>query len=119
MKVRTKITAALAVALAPLAFAAPASASTAACMDRDPALSNLVKTSKPPLSASSTVHMTNLMFVLDAVLVSIDRNCRAEPDYAQTRAEYKKARDTAYTNCRALAGDQSVCVPTRYVRPGS
>ena len=61
--------------------------------------------------------MTNLMYVLDEAMKTLDRLCTHEADYAQVRESYQAARDQAFENCKALASNPSICVPTRYVRP--
>lgn len=120
MKIKAMIAATLVGGLTPVTLPLPiyaAQAGASQCMDQDARLAEIAKNAKPPQSASSIVHMTNLMYVLDEAMKTLDRLCTHEADYSQVRASYKAARDQAFENCKALAGNQSVCVPTRYVRP--
>lgn len=117
MKIKTMILAALSTVVLPVAVPLPAytaSASANQCMDQDKALERLVKANRPPQSASSIVHLTNVMFVLDAAMATLDKLCSHEADYTEVRAGYKQARDQAYTACTQLASNASVCKPTPY-----
>lgn len=95
-------------------YAAQASADQ--CMDRDTRLAEIVRTSQPPQSASTIVHLTNVMYVVGEALATLDRDCRFEPDYPEFRASYQASYDSAKTACLQLASSSSYCVPTRYVR---
>lgn len=117
MKIKTMIFAALSTVVLPVAVPLPAytaSASANQCMDQDKALERLVQANQPPQSASAIVHLTNVMFVLDAAIATLDKLCSQEADYPQVRAEYKAARDQAYTACTQMASSVSVCKPTPY-----
>ncbi len=121
MKIKLMLAAAIACGMAPasLPVLAPQAAhafSFNSCLDSDPELSSLVSSAKPPQSAGSIVHLTNLMFVIKETLSYAAANCQDESDYAQVRADYQASYDQARTACRQLANDQAICVPTRYVR---
>ena len=114
MKLKTMILAALSTTVVPVAVPLPAytaSASASQCMEQDQRLVQLVNVNKPPQSASSIVQLTNLLFVLDSVIATLDRLCADEPDYQMVRGDYKNVRDQTYTTCTQLATSTSVCKP--------
>ena len=120
MKIKTMIAATLVAGLTPATLPIPIFSAVAGanqCMDQDARLAEIAENAKPPQSASSIVHMTNLMYVLDEAMKTLDRLCTHEADYAQVRESDQAARDQAFENCKALASNPSICVPTRYVRP--
>lgn len=118
MNTKIMLIAALAGSLTPATLPLPiysAQASANLCMDGDPVLANIVKNSKPPQSASTIVHLTNVMFVVGEAIKTLDRMCTHEADYSSVRASYQASYDSAETACKQLASSASYCVPTRYV----
>ncbi|WP_309621357.1 hypothetical protein [Novosphingobium sp.] len=119
MKIRTMIIAALSTAVVPVAVPLPAytaAANANQCMDQDQRLVQVVNLNKPPQSASTIVQLTNLLYVLDAALSTLDRLCADEPDFQMVRGDYQNVRDQTYKTCTQLATSESVCRPVPYTQ---
>lgn len=119
MKIRTMLIAALSTAVVPVAVPLPAytaAANANQCMDQDPRLTQMVNANKPPQDASTVVQLTNLLYVLDTVISTLDRLCSDEPDYQMVRGDYQNVRDQTYKTCTQLVTSESVCRPVPYAR---
>ncbi len=122
MKTKAKLILSAAIACGMLPTNVPLLAPQAAhatfrtCINSNVQLDNEIRSSQPPSSASSIVHLTNAMWAVKKMLDWADVHCVNETDYDEARSDYQAQYDQAETGCRQLASSQSYCVPTRYVR---
>lgn len=119
MNKRQLIAAAVTLGIAPVpltSLSIVAHADANQCLERDPRIMPMMNANKPPQSASVIVQLTNILYVVDVVIMVLDRDCQDEPGYDQVRSEYVNIRNQTMTTCQQMASSSSVCVPTPYAR---